>query len=107
MNNLFINIPGFSSIPQPSGLNPEFKDLGSFLSGLYNIAIFLAAFMAFYWLIWGAYQYLMARGNKEELAKARTRITWAIIGLLVVLLAYTLARFASEIFPPDRGGVPF
>lgn len=107
MLKLFINIPGFSPIPGPKNLKGEFTTLGSFLSALYQVAIFIALFLAFYWLIWGAYQYIMARGNKEELAKARSRIIWAIVGLLIVLLAYTLARFASEIFPPDRGGVPF
>lgn len=107
MLNLFINIPGFPNVAGPENLKPGFTDLASILSGLYQIAIYIAGFLAFYWLIWGAYQYIMARGNKEELAKARTRITWAIIGLLIVLLAYTLARFASEIFPPDRGEIPF
>lgn len=108
MNTLFINFPGFGNIGGPEGLRVEFTTLASFLSGLYNIAIFLAGFLAFYWLVWGAYQYLMARGNKEELAKARSKILWALIGLAVVLLAYTIATFAADIFPPKEGAItPF
>lgn len=80
---------------------------GSFLSTLFNIALFISVFLAFYWLIWGAFQYITAQGKKEDLAKARARMTWAIIGLIVVFLAYTIARYASEIFPPSKGQLPF
>lgn len=110
MNSLFtyllIYFPGFGNIGGPAGLNSDFKNLGSFLSGFYNVAIYIAAFLAFYWLVWGAIQYIMARGNKEELAKARSKILWALVGLAVVIFAYTLARFASEVFPP-KGQIPF
>lgn len=85
----------------------EGAKLGDVLSGLLDIVFFIAIFLAFYWLVWGAFQYIMARGNKEELAKARARITWAIIGLLVVIVAYLIATYAAEIFPPGRGGLPF
>ncbi|MBI2020449.1 hypothetical protein HYS94_03420 [Candidatus Daviesbacteria bacterium] len=99
-----------SSCPSPIPRLPgaqNFTNLADFLSGLLNIAFYIAGFLAFYFLVWGAFQYIMARGNKEELAKARARITWAIVGLFVVFTAYFIAKFASEIFPPGQGGVPF
>lgn len=103
-----LKLPGFPSpIPAPSGLNPAFVDLGSLLSPLLNIVFYIAAFMAFYWLVWGGFQYIMAQGKKEDLAKARARITWALVGLLVTILAFLIAKFAGEIFPPRPGGVPF
>lgn len=109
MNKLSLTIPGFSDVPKPSGLNPNITDVGSFLSPLLSIAFFIAAFMAFYWLVWAAFQYILASGKKEELAKARERIRWTLIGLVVVFAAYFMARFASEIFPTQfgKGGLPF
>lgn len=107
MKYLSLTLPGFSPIPGPSGLNPQFVDLGSMLTPLLNVAFYAAAFLAFYYLVWGAFLYITAQGNKENLAKARARITWAIIGLMVVLLAYFIAKFAAEIFPPTSGGLPF
>lgn len=106
MDKLSLTLPGFSPIPQPSGLNPSFVDLGSFITPLLNIAFYGAAFLTFYFLVWGAFAYIMARGEKEALAKARARITWAIVGLMVILLAFFLAKFVAEIFPP-KGGLPF
>lgn len=104
---LYISLPGFSPIPAPSGLKTEFTDLSSIISPLLNIVFFLAVFMAFYWLVWGAWAYIFAAGEKENLAKARNRIKWALIGLLVVLMAYFIAKYAGEIFTPGKGGVPF
>lgn len=105
-----------SPIPRASGAT-NFTDLATFLSGLLNIAFYIGAFMAFYWLVWGAFQYILAKGDKEGLAKARARITWAIVGLMVILTAYLIATFAAQILPvrpapgeaprPTPEGVPF
>lgn len=109
MKLLSLTLPGQKEpLPTPENLKPGISsDLGSLLSGLLDIVFYLAVFLAFYWLVWGAFQYMLASGKKEELAKARLRITWAIIGLIVTLLAYFIARFGAEIFPPTRGVLPF
>lgn len=98
-------IPGLKDIfdNRPAA---QFKTLGDFLSGLLNIVFYIAVFLAFYYLVWGALAYLMAQGKKEDLAKARSKITWALIGLMVVFLAFFIAKFGSEIFK-SKGGLPF
>ncbi|MBI2018218.1 hypothetical protein HYS96_00790 [Candidatus Daviesbacteria bacterium] len=95
-----------SGVPNFSGQNAK---LGVLLSGLLNIAFYIAVFLAFYWLVWGAWAYLFASGKKEDLAKARARISWALIGLIVIFLAYFIAKYASEFFPTQfgKGGGPF
>lgn len=102
----YISLPGGEDIPQPFPVGDKFTDLASVLSGLLNIIFYLAVFLAFYWLVWGAWQYIVSGGNKENLAKARSRIKWALVGLLVTLMAYFIAKYAGEIFAP-RGGIPF
>lgn len=97
--------PGGEGVRRTPGAQ-DFPDLASILSGLLNIAIFIAAFLSFYYLIWGAWSYIFAHGEKENLAKARERIKWALIGLLVTIMAYTIATYAGQIFP-SKGGLPF
>jgi len=109
MNKLALSLPGFSgNIDNPPNL--KFKgdtaNLGSVLSDLLSIAIMAAAFLAFYYLLWGALSYIFAAGDKENLAKAREKIKWALIGLLFVAGSYTLATYAGQIFTP-KGGLPF
>lgn len=108
---LALTLPGFSPIPAPVGLKEEFVgkqgNLANVLSPMLTLAFFIAVFIAFYFLIWGALQYMMAQGKKEELAKARDRITWALVGLILVTLSFLIAKFISESFAPGHGGVPF
>ena len=89
--------------------NGSTAKLGALISGFLNISLYLATFMAFYWLVWGAFQYILASGKKEELAKARSKITWALIGLVVIFSAFFIAKFAGEIFKDilPKGGLPF
>lgn len=88
------------------GLIPRFgKDarLNDVISPLLEVIMMLAVFLAFIWFVWGAFHYIFAGGNKDELGKARKRMTWAIVGLIITLLAYLLAQFVAEILRPIRG----
>jgi len=78
----------------------EYSNLGTVLSPLLDIIILLAMFLTFWWLVWGAFEYMTAGGGKEGLAKARARITWAIIGLLFILIAFLIAQFIEQILEP-------
>lgn len=106
MRELALKLPGGNTVTGPDQLKTEFINLASILSPILNIAFYIAIFLAFYWLVWGAWAYLFSSGKKEELAKARARISWALIGLIVIFAAYFIAKYASEFFPP-KGGVPF
>ncbi len=100
-----LTFPGGQSIGNPVA-SQGLTDIGSLLSQLLQVAIFLAGFLAFIWFVWGALQYLFAGGNKENLGKARARMTWAIVGLVMTLLAYLVAQFAGQILQPKPGQVP-
>ena len=110
MKDLKPTIPGFDKIYDFYKSSPnqpgKFDSLGNLLSGLLNIIFYIAVFLTFYYLVWGALSYIMAQGQKENLSKARSRITWALVGLMVTLLSFSIAKFAAEIFQPT-GGVPF
>src|SRR5438477_256368 len=97
----FLHTAGFGV-----GLKPEFTNLSSLMSGFFQIGFYLATFLAFIWFVWGAFQYIFAGGDKEKLGKARARITWAIVGLIIVALAFLVAQYAGQILKPNNGQVP-
>lgn len=99
-------IPGLEEGFSANPVKDNFPNLGVFVSDLLNIIFYISVFLAFYYLIWAAFSYILAKGQKEDLAKARARITWALIGLVVIFVAFFIAKFAAEIFP-TRGGLPF
>lgn len=73
---------------------------GGFLTGILDIVLLITLVLMFIWMVWGIFQYIFAGGDKERLAKARSRLTWAIVGFSIVILALTLQKYAREIFPP-------
>lgn len=107
MKNLLaqnLQIPGSSPIPIPGvGGNSSVKDasIGGVLTPAFEIVFLIVSVLLLVWLVWGIFQYIFAGGNKENLAKARSRITWAIVGFCIVLLAFTIQQYAKEIFPPQ------
>jgi hypothetical protein len=93
-----LNEPNFG-IP---GFRYDFNTkLSTVLSDLFIIIFYLAGFLTFFWLVWGAFQYIFAGGDKEKLGKARARMTWAIVGLFFVILAYTLTVFVFQVLKPN------
>ncbi len=107
MNKLALTLPGSVDggnrasfvVPGPEKLKPEFHDLGSILTQFYAVIFYIAGFLMIFWLAWGIFQYIFAGGNKDALAKARSRITWAIVGFLIVTVAFSISTYIKNIYP--------
>ncbi len=56
------------------------------------VGIFFAAgAMAFIIMfVWGAVQMILSGGDKEAIAKARSKISWAIVGVALLGLSYLI-----------------
>ena len=46
-------------------------------------------------MIYGGYKWLVASGREEEIKKAKDTIRSAIIGLIIVMAAYTISYFVA------------
>ncbi|MBI4040143.1 hypothetical protein HY389_02205 [Candidatus Daviesbacteria bacterium] len=93
---LALQLPGDKTIDSPT---PQFSSLGDLISGLARVGLYITLVLMIAWLVWGIFDYLFASGDKESLGKARARITHAIIGFLIVTLAFALTEYAKTIFP--------
>lgn len=106
MDKLALSTPGFGNILNPPGL--KFSeggggigtDLGTIVSGFTNIAFLVGGFLVLFWFTWGVFQYIVAQGDKEKLAHARSRMTWSIIGFIFLIASFLLSQYASTIFQP-------
>lgn len=101
---LQLTLPGNFKVDSPPGFGTgqfKFVYLGDFVSAVLYVMFFLAGAFMFAWFTWGAFQYILAGGQKESLAKARARMTYAIIGFVIVILAFFLSEYVRYIFP-DR-----
>lgn len=61
------------------------KIINSVLTILGIVAVALILYAGFLWMT--------ARGNEQQVEKARSILTQAVIGLIIILAAYSIARF--------------
>lgn len=97
-----LNLPGSFTNIDPvvqTGQNTNIvnPNLGGFITAIEPVALYIGGFMMLVWLVWGVFQYIIAEGNKENLAKARARIRWALLGFFILIMAF-LAGDAYQAF---------
>ena len=66
-----------------------------------NGILIASGIVAFFFLLWGGMQWILAGGDKEGTDKARKRLTAALIGLAIVFSAYALAILVKSVFGVD------
>ena len=76
-------------------------DAGKALLTVIDWAIALSGAVALIYIIWGGVQYVTAGGNEEQTKKGKTTITWAIIGLILIIGAYAIVKYFSNTFGTD------
>lgn len=68
-----------------------------------------AIVLALFFLVWGGVSWITSEGDKQKLAQARQRIVMAIIGLIIVFLAFLIINtmgnfFGINILTPSGAG---
>lgn len=76
--------------------NPN-ATVGAIVASGIQIAAILAALAVLVFIVWGAFDWITAGGDKEKIAAARKKITNAIIGLVLLSLAAFIISLVGEI----------
>lgn len=72
--------------------------IGAVIGLLIQAAYAFAGLIVTIMVVWAAYDWIISQGNKENVAKARGKITHAILGLAILALAFPVLRIFGEIF---------
>lgn len=75
-----------------------YQDLGQLIGTLLQVAIIVSGLAAFAFLLLGGFQYVTSGGDKTQAEAARDKITYAIIGMVIIAAAYAGARVIETIF---------
>lgn len=99
--------------PLPSVINPcpntfpflcfGAEQSGTFIGNAFNLAIIGAVLIATAYLIYGGIKWVMSKGDKTEVESARNHIVAAIIGLIIVFLAFFIINIILKIFGLSGG----
>jgi hypothetical protein len=82
------------------GVSGLFPHLGCSTGDIFTkLVTYLLAFISMFAvvvIILGGYQYVMSQGNTEAAGKARKSISYAVIGLVVAVMAYTIISVVNN-----------
>ncbi|OGE82384.1 MAG: hypothetical protein A3B10_02815 [Candidatus Doudnabacteria bacterium RIFCSPLOWO2_01_FULL_44_21] len=83
--------------PSPGGTGlPGDDRVSTFVLRIINIALAIAGLIAVLFLIIGGFRYITSAGNEETAEQAKKIITNAIIGIVVIILAFVIVRVISN-----------
>jgi hypothetical protein len=49
-------------------------------------------------IVWGGIEWAYSGGDKQRIAAARAKLTWAIVGVVIMLLAFGIISLFSGLF---------
>lgn len=74
------------------------KSIGSILGFVVTIAFVIAILVALLFLVWGGIKWITSGGDKGGVEAARNQIIAAIIGLIIVFLAFFILNLVLQLF---------
>lgn len=72
--------------------------IGGIISGLITLILIVAAVVFFFMLIIGGLRWILSGGDKAATEAARSQITAALIGLIIVFAAFAVVSLINALF---------
>jgi len=77
---------GSGGCPPSQLCNPlQSTTITEFLGKIIDILLFFALPIIVFFIIYSGFKFVMARGNESEVSDAKSSLTWAIIGGVIIL----------------------
>lgn len=93
---LFFNLLVYAADPIDPNV-ADFSGLETVVSNFLGIATGLGALLAVVMLIVGGFKYITSRGDMKATDSARQTITWAILGLVGIAVAYLVISLVKDL----------
>lgn len=79
------------------GSNDPDTEISRILSRAVELLYMGASLIFVLYFLWSSIEFIYSQGNKEQIAEARGRITWAIIGIFILALVFVVLKILSEV----------
>ncbi|MEI6039954.1 MAG: pilin [Candidatus Berkelbacteria bacterium] len=95
-----ITLPGNLGTVQfpPGRISASDTDpIGTFLSFVKSQFFLYAGIVAVLAIIYSGFMYITSAGNTEQAEKAKKNLTWAIVGLVLIMLSATIVYWVNRL----------
>ena len=93
-------------LPSTNPQDYTLADVGVLIHNIIVIAVTAAGILATIYIIVGAFQYLTAFGDESKAEEGKKTITWAIIGLVLIILAQVAVAQLWQFFGGAGVAIP-
>lgn len=69
-----------------------------------NVMLFVVGAISVIMVIIGGLRYVISGGNSANVTAAKNTILYAVVGLIISIMAYAIINFVLESFLPGSGG---
>ncbi len=69
------------------------KDVGTFIKNIVNILLYILGAIAVIMIVIGGIKYTTSNGDSSQITSAKNTILYAVIGLIVAIMAYAIVNF--------------
>jgi len=77
--------------------------VGDLISKILEFAIPMGGIILLFMMIWGGYDIITSQGSAEKWKTARNKITYGIIGFILLAVAFLLTKLVEVIFGLKTG----
>lgn len=95
MRDLALSINGFGHIDTPPGIGTY--TISTLLSTAVTILFIVAIVLTLFFLIYAGIDMITAGGEKQKVVNARNKLTFAVVGLIIVFLSYFIVNLIGTI----------
>lgn len=75
------------------GMPTQLLGVDGTFSNIINTILYIAGVVAVAMLIIGGIRFMISRGDKDKVQKAKNTVVYAIIGLILVIFSYAIVNF--------------
>ena len=69
------------------------KSLIEIVGNVIHIILGLSALVTFVFIVWGGVEWTFSQGNPDVIAKARTRVINAAVGIIIISISFAITEF--------------
>lgn len=92
-----LNLPGNNTINGPID-SGRFPNLASLVNNAIPLVFAVAGIFLFLYLVWGGFDFLTSMGDPKRAESGKGKITSAIVGFVIIFVAYWLVQVVDFIF---------
>lgn len=105
MKEFALSIPGYGNIPAPQEIQriPITTYGGNIIWLGLELFLIVALLLALFMLMHGGFRFMTSGGSKQDLDLAKKTIVLSVIGLLIVVVSFTIINFIAGFFDVPIG----